>query len=157
ALATVADRGIDLPDTLRRGLGYGADANRFGFGARLRLDFHLLSLGLGLRNQGSIKFGLTLHGHRLLTLGLSLPNKGGIRGGGLLQLALRIGNPPLGLELGLFGTAALLRGHNISVGLRLRGGLAPPCLSNFGLHYLNVERIEAEPQIGQLARAGFSD
>src|SRR5207245_103912 len=68
-LTTFADRGIDLPDALRRGLGHGADANRFGFG----------------------------------------------------------------------------------VGLRLRGGLAPPCLSDFRLYHLDVERIEAEPQIGQLA------
>ena len=85
------------------------------------------------------EFGLTLHGHGLLTLGLCLCDQGSVGSLGLLQIPLAIGDDPLGFELGLFGTATLLRGHNIGVRLRLCSRLAPPCLSDLGLDLLDVE------------------
>ncbi len=52
---------------------------------------------------------------------------------------------------------AWMRRHDLGVGLRLGRRLAAPRLGHLRLHDLDVERVEDQPEVGELARARLPD
>ena len=112
---------------------------------------------LRLGDLRRVELRRALKPERLLPLRLGLRDERGVRGLRLLQLALLVGDRSLGVELRFFGAPRLLRGHDVGVGLRLGGRLAAPRFGDFRLHDLDVQRVEDQPQVGELARARLPD
>src|SRR5207253_7723762 len=80
-----------------------------------------------------------------------------VGGASLFEFALLVGDHAFGFELSFFCAARLLGRDDVRVGLGFGGGLSPARVGHFGLDDFDVERIEDEPQIRELARTCFAN
>ena len=94
---------------------------------------------------------------RFLTFRFGLRDQRRVRRLGLLELALLVRDRALGLELRFLRAARLVRRDDVGVRLRFGRRLPAARLGDFRLHDLDVQRIEDQAEVGELARARFAN
>ncbi len=148
---------VDFLDALRRRVGDFANSNRLGVRRRFGGETHHRRVGFRLSDLRRVQLGDAHEPRGFLALRFRLHDERGVAGLGLLQLALLIRDRALGIELCFFRAARLRRGDDFGVGLCFGRGLAPARFGDLRLYRLDVQRIEDQSEIGQLARAGLAD
>ena len=152
-LAAGLNRLIHLLNAFRCRLGDLANANRLGVRRRFGLEAHARRVGFRLRDLRRVELGDAHETGRFLPLRFRLRDERRVRRFRLLELALLVRDRTLGLELRFLRAARLVRRHDVRVRLRLGGRLPATRFGDFRLHDLDVERIEDQSEVGELARA----